>query len=286
MVATPTRIDALHTLGGNIPLHIDCHFTKDDRKNKLYQRVISFTLELELEKGVSNYEARRLAPSATSVGRRVAEAVAKSFSSEVQGNLADTYAMPVTLRHPDPDPDRDKVYEFKLRGPHSSGSSDWGPYRLFWTFRLVAEKPSKIISQDAARDFAETCLAPHLREALREEIRAKREGVRQIKAAKEANRIGKAAADRLLQVSLAATRYKQRLAALEAEVEAEIKAQADAIREEVRLRIAEDKPDFEPEAIDYALDHFPRRLVAWAEHFRTPTEWDVTDLFPENEEQG
>lgn len=285
MVATPTRIDALHTLGGNIPLHIDCHLTKDDRKNKLYHRLVSFTLELELEKGVSNYEARRLAPSATSVGRRVARAVAAGFGPTYDGSVSEDgefVSLPITIQHHG----YGETYEFKLLGPHSSGSSDWGPYRLFWTFTLRAEKPSKIISQAAARDFAETHLAPHLREALREEIRAKREGVRQIKAAKEANRIGKAAADRLLQVSLAATRYKQRLAALEAEVEAEIKAQADAIREEVRLRITEDKPDFEPEAVAYALDHFPRRLVAWAEHFRTPTEWDVKDLFPENEEQS
>jgi hypothetical protein len=165
-----------------------------------------------------------------------------------------------------------------------------------WTWKVRAERPSKIIPEAEAEAIARDVLVPALIEAMHAATDAAIEKTRRETALKQATRIADWAGMQVYEKALAATRYDQRLAALDAELKAEVEVQAETFRREETIDKAVassaegDEPEtFEPEAVEAAKQHFVRfagqrrrrRLIIPS----TVGPLKLSDLF-EDEEQG
>lgn len=150
-----------------------------------------------------------------------------------------------------------------------------------------AKRPSQIVPESYALHWARRVVLPALTTAIRLAHMQVQERLRQAKASREAERIAESVSQRIMERARAAVRYDQRLAALKAELEAELAVQSESFRrsDELQEALRSSDEQFEPEAVQYALDHFHERFVAWDSAFRHVPRWSAEDLFPSTERE-
>lgn len=260
-----TRMEAIHRLGGELPFTVHAAEPKDDRRNKDYHRDVTVALKVAFE---NNQERDRI-PHPAAV-RAIARELLKKRGIHF---------------HTDPDIATGACGAKLTRFIAHDSYLQWSPAMLHWSVRFAAKRPSEIPAESTVVAWVREHVVPALATAFRRAAEHKREHERRKEAVKQANHIGSWAANLVLDRAKKATRYDQRLAALQAEMDAEIAVQAEQMREdrviEDAVANAEERGAPEPEALAYAVEHFDKRLVGWSTPFRTSPEWRESDLFPD-----
>jgi hypothetical protein len=261
---------------------IEAKVAKDDRRNKLYYREVRVRLEVP-EMSMLAMGPRESAPSfrpdvvASIVYRRLtADAPRSQIPSSrtlPQINFLD-FEEPYWLA-----PLNGEVWF------SHSYRDDPATHQYTWVFRLHAKRPSAIPSAVTATEWTRLHVVPALKVAIGAAHAHAQEGRRRETAAHEANRVGLWAAKVVMERSRTATRYEQRLAALRAEMDAEIAVQARTFVNDGDFASGIERAEaaMQPEAIEYAREHFVEYTKGWSTFMNIAPEWREGDLFPEEE---
>ncbi len=231
----------------------------DDRRNKMYGRTVEITIDPK---------------------RPAVESTVRAYVGERVSNVGELNGV-----------------RYEREGVSIGGYFVQGYTACTFRFFIPADKPSKIISEDDALAWGER-LVPTLREAVAKGVADAATHAHREKVTEDATRIARWIGGCAVDAAEKAVRYKQRLAALKAELDAEISVQLSelvdgeqrasidkAIAEEVERRAATDKPMSE-EAVTFGFEHAGDYAKAPGPFgFRsTPQQLNVTDLYPEEEE--
>lgn len=246
--------------------------TTDDRRNKYYDRIVFFGALA----WVPHHDRQHSrTPSPTDVQERFHRKLKRLTDQEVES----AFGCPVTFRT------SSSGWGFWSHREHEAENGSLS--RMSWHVKLRVSKPSLIPDEETALRWAEEVGLPILRKAYAEAFAARAEYVRRLIAAEEATHLSKTFAKRAVNEARDVCRYEARLAALRAELEVEVQTQVEKMADKVREAIESSDNDWEPEAAEYAIEHFGEFTDEYLSSFPFRghgPQVKVSDLFPEPEE--